>query len=101
MMRLFFEEAALHGITQGLEFERLDFADELSDVVELAVDRDVADVGDRIDFVEFVHHLGTDDVGGDFGEVVLVEGGQDFLHCTVEAIHGDRALFAGLHEASK
>lgn len=96
-----FEEAALHVVAERLVFEGLDFADEFADVVEAAVNRDVADVGDGIDFMQFVHDLGSDDVGGDFGEVVLVEFGEDFLHGAVEAIHGDGAFLAGLDEAAE
>lgn len=94
------EKAALEVIASGAFFEALDFADELPDVFELAVDGDVADVGDRVDLVEFVHDLGTDDVGGDFGEVVAVEFGEDFFDGAVEAVHGDGAFFAGLDEAA-
>ena len=59
---LVFEEAALHVVTQGLVFECLDLADEFANIVELAVNRDVADVGDRIDFMQFIHDLAADDV---------------------------------------
>lgn len=59
---LVFEEAALHVVTSGLVFECLDLGDEFADVVELAVHRDVADVGNWIDFVQFIHDLAADDV---------------------------------------
>jgi len=55
------EQTALHGVAGGAAFEGLDFPDEFADVLELAVNRDVADVGDGIDLVELVHDLGPDD----------------------------------------
>lgn len=55
-----FEEFALHGVLTGAFLEGLDLLDELADVFELSVDRDVANVGDRIDVVQLVHHFGSD-----------------------------------------
>jgi hypothetical protein len=98
MIELFLEESPLHVVAGGPGFERLNFADEFANVVELAVNRDVAHVGDRIDLVKFVHHFGSDDVGGDFGDMILVQIGQDFLHRPVEAVHRDGALLAGLDQ---
>lgn len=45
------EEWALQWVAVGTFFELLDFADELTDVVKLSVNRNVADVGDRVDVV--------------------------------------------------
>ena len=85
----------------GAVLEFLDFADEFTDVFELAVDRYVAHVGDWVDVVEFVHDFDADDVGGAFGEVVLVKLCEDFFDCAVESLHRDGAFFAGFDEAAE
>ena len=60
-MGLLLEQAPLHRVAGSAVFETLDFPDELADVLELAVHRNIADVGDRVDLVKFVHDLGPDD----------------------------------------
>lgn len=50
-VELVLEEAALHGIAGGATGKGLDFLDELVHVLELPVNGDVADVGDRVDLV--------------------------------------------------
>lgn len=77
---LLFEEFALEVVAGGAAGEGLDFCDEFVDVLELAIDGDVADVGDGVDLVEFVHDFGADGGGGDFAEVVFVEFCEDFLY---------------------
>ena len=72
-MNSFLEESPLHVVAGSPVFERLNFADELPHVVELAVDRDIAHVGDGIDLVKLVHHLGSDDMRGNLGDMILVE----------------------------
>jgi len=72
-MESLLEQPPLHMIPHGPILEGLNFADELADVVELAIHRDVADIGHRIDLVELVHDLRTDEVGGDLGNMVLVK----------------------------
>ena len=49
MMKSFLEESPLHVVAGSPVFERLNLADKLSHIVELAVDRDVAHIGDGID----------------------------------------------------
>lgn len=93
-------QAALHRVTRGATGKGLDFGDEFVHVLELAVDGDVADVGDGVDLVELVHDLGADDGGGDLADVVFVKVGEDFFDGAVEAVHGDGALFAGFDEAA-
>lgn len=91
----------MHGVLAGAVFERLDFANELTHIVKLSVYRDVADVCDWIDVVELVHDLGSDAGGGDLVMVVLVELAQDFIDGPTDHIHGDFALFAGLHQSAE
>ena len=98
-MNSFLEESPLHVVAGSPVFERLNFADELPHVVELAVDRDIAHVGDGIDLVKLVHHLGSDDMRGNLGDMILVEIGEDFLHGPVEPVHGHGAFLAGLDQA--
>ena len=100
-MKSFLEESPLHVVAGSPVFERLNLADELSHIVELAVDRDVAHIGDGIDLVKLVHHLGSDDMGGNLGDMILVEIGEDFLHGAIEPVHGHRAFFAGLDQTAE
>ncbi len=91
----------MKGVLAGSRFECLDFADEFADIVELAVDGDVSDVGDGVDGVEFVHDFGADDFGWDFVEVVFVEFGEDFVYRSADDVHGDFSFFARFDEAAE
>jgi hypothetical protein len=82
-------------------FELLDFTDELANVFELAVYRDVAHVGYGVDVVEFVHDLDADDVRWALREVVLVEFGEDFFDSAVETVHGYRTFFTGFDQPAE
>lgn len=53
--------------------EYLDFADEFVYVLELAVDGDIADVGDWVEVMEFLHDELPNVRGGDFTRVFLME----------------------------
>lgn len=97
-MALLFEESTLEGVACGATRKGLDLRYELVDVLELAVNRDVADVGDGIDLMELVHDLRADRGGGHLAEVILVEVGENFFHGAIEALHGDRAFLAGFDE---
>jgi len=97
---LFLEQAALHVVASGAAGKRLNFVDELVDVFELSIHRDIADVCDRIDLVKFVHDLGSDHGGRHFAEVIFVKLGEDLLHRTIKSFHGNRSLFACLDEAT-
>ena len=98
-MESFLEQPPLHVIPHGPILEGLNFADELADIVELAIHRAVANIGHRVDLVKLVHNLGSDEVGRDLGKMVLVKVGQDFFHCPIQAIHRHWPLFAGFDKA--
>jgi len=79
----------------------LNFPDELTDVIELSVNRNVADVGHGIDVMELVHDLGTNARGRNLMVVILVEFTEDFVDRASDSIHRDFSFFASLHEAAE
>ena len=91
----------MHGVLTGAVFQSLDFADKFAHVIKLTVNRDIADVGDGIDVVEFVHDLRADASRGDLVVVVLVKLAEDFIDGSSNDIHGDFPLLAGFHEAAE
>lgn len=99
--RVLFEEFALHSVLAGAFLEGLDFLNELADIFELPVDRNVTDVGNRIDAVQLVHYFGSDVGRRDFVQVVPVEFAKDIVDRTTDDIHRDLSFFARLHETAK
>lgn len=81
--------------------EGLDFADELTHVLELAIYRGVADVGDVVEIFEFTHDLGADDLGGNLPVPFLLEFVGDLVHGELDFVHGNGAFLAGLEKAGQ
>ena len=81
--------------------EGLDFADELSHVFKLAIDRSIADVGDVIEVLQLPHDLGADDLGGNFAMSFLFELVGDRIHGELDLVHGHRPLFTGLQKSGQ
>ena len=77
----------------------MDGIDEFADVLELAVDAGVADVGDWVDGVEFFHDADADGAGIEFAFGVGFEFGDDVVGGLFEGTEGDGAFFAGFDEA--
>lgn len=86
----------------GLEpFHGMDGLDELADLLELAVDAGVTDVGDRVDAMEVFHDMHADGAGIDFAEGEAFEFSDHGIGRGLELLEGDGALFAGLDEAAE
>ena len=84
----------------GVElFHGVDGFDEFADVLELAVDAGVADVGDWVDGVEFFHDADADGAGIEFAFGVGFEFSDDVVGGLFEGAEGDGAFFAGFDEA--
>jgi hypothetical protein len=64
---LVFEKSALHRITRSAAFQCLNFIDEFTDVVKLAINGNIAHIGNRINRVEFIHYLSANRSGWHFG----------------------------------
>ena len=89
------EQLGLHRGIEWQAFERLNFIDELTNILKLAIDGGISDKGDGIDFLELCHHLGADDATRHFlkpfgGEIV-----HDLISRSFQSVNGNRALFAG------
>lgn len=95
------EELPLHRIVLGSLLQSLNLGNELSDIIELAINRNVSDIGYGIDAVELIHHLGPDASRGNLMLMIFMELAQDLIHCTSDAIHRDLSFLAGLHQPSK
>lgn len=80
-------------------FHGVDGFDEFADVLELAVDAGVADVGDRVYGVEFFHDADADGAGIEFAFGVGFEFGDDVVGGLFEGGERDGAFFAGFDEA--
>ena len=60
------EEFGLVGAARAAFFHLLDFVDKLTGFLELAIDGGVADVGDGVDGLEFLHGTESDEPAGYF-----------------------------------
>ena len=95
------EEFGLVGAAGGAFFHLLDFIDEFTGFLELAVDGGVADVGDGIDGLEFFHGAQSDEAAGHFASGFGAELGDDFVDEMLEDFELDGAFFAGFGEAAE
>ena len=78
-----------------------DFIDKFAGLLELAVDRGVADVGHGIDGLEFFHGAQSDEAAGDFTSGFGAEFGDDFIDEALEGFQFDRALLAGFGKTAQ
>src|SRR5215213_4115088 len=80
------------GIVPGRRAQFLDLAPQVFDVLELAIDRGEADVGDLVEGFQLAQHALPDCAGGDFGSASGQEIGFDAGQDGVDRILTDRAL---------
>jgi hypothetical protein len=79
----------------------LDFADKFTHVIKLSVNRYVANIGDRIDVVEFVHDFGPDTGGRNFVVMISMQLAKNFINRSTNYVHRDFALLAGFDESTE
>ena len=77
--------------TQGLYF-----LDEFSDVLEASVNGCVPDIRHLIELVQGIHHLGSENMGGDFAAEILFKGLKDVGTGVFEQFPAHRPFFTGL-----
>jgi RNA polymerase primary sigma factor len=87
-----------HGETSGLlsADEIFDLGEKLRSITEAAVDRGEPEKGDFIEFFELVHHLATDDGGGDFALIFRVDFLNDGIDQQFDLRFGYRAFDGGM-----
>src|SRR5213593_2110950 len=86
------------GFRLVVPLEALDLLDELADVLELPVDRGEADVGDRVQALQMVHHYPAELLAADLFLGALVQLGFDLDDDVVDGLHPDRSLLARLQD---
>ena len=101
VLRTRFKKVGLEQFVDGRVFQRLDHFAEFSYVLELTIDRGVANKRDRIDSLESLHYLGTNHATRDFLQVLRRELVHNFIDSLFENIDRYRTLFAGFDESAE
>src|SRR5262249_7822818 len=91
--------AALLALRPALAQQILELVHELIDVLERAIDRGEAHVGDGVELVERLHHRLADHRARDLALGAVEEAALDAVDVLLDLLDADRALLARLGEA--
>ena len=79
--------------------QRLQFLDEIRNIIELPIDRGEANVSDLVKVLQMLHDDLTDLLGGHFGLRAVADLMLDLCHKICDLLHRDVALITGAYDA--